>query len=331
MPNVNEPSFQEVLGQCRSMIQVGSKSFSLAAKTFGRENRDGAFLLYGWCRYCDDEIDRASLEENTSPKLLEDRLQHLKEQTKAAYTDEKLAHPVFIAFRHVVQRYGIPQHYPFELLEGMAMDIRKERYQTIDDLLLYCYRVAGTVGLMMSHIMGVNNEKALEHASALGTAMQLTNIARDVKEDAMMGRVYLPLDWLKQANLSPESVLAMEEPEKIAPVVHRLLITAENFYQSGDRGLKYLSFRCACTISAARHIYSEIGSRIQKLGPRAVDKRVWVPLGRKIWVMARGIFKVLWSLPKRLFQPWRRTTIFLICRHATVAACLWSPGMVFLG
>ena len=107
-----------------------------------------------------------------------------------------------MALQYIVRRYGIPAHYASELIEGMAMDVRGIRYANLRELLLYCYRVAGTVGLMMSHVMGLRDESALKHAADLGIAMQLTNIARDVTEDASMGRIYLPLDWLDEANIA---------------------------------------------------------------------------------------------------------------------------------
>jgi 15-cis-phytoene synthase len=148
----------------------------------------------------------------------------------------------------------------------MAMDVRGTRYGTLKELVFYCYRVAGTVGLMMSHVMGLRDETALKHAADLGIAMQLTNIARDIREDAAMGRIYLPLSWLQEAGIRFEEIAAPEHREKLAMLTRRMLREADRYYRSWDLGLWYLSFRSACAVAAARHVYSEIGSSLLRKG-----------------------------------------------------------------
>ena len=175
------PQVRAALRECRWMIQKGSKSFSLAARLFDPATRDAAFFLYGWCRYCDDQVDQAGAP--VTPEELDGRLQALKDNTTAAFSSAPQQEPVFVALQYIVRRHGIPEHYALELIEGMAMDVRATRYASLQDLVLYCYRVAGTVGLMMAHVMGLRDEAALKHAADLGIAMQLTNIARDIVED----------------------------------------------------------------------------------------------------------------------------------------------------
>lgn len=297
----------DAVERCRAMIRGGSKSFSAASKVFGPEKRDAAFLLYGWCRYCDDAIDSAPA--GTSTEALMARLEDLRRRTVGALNGDPDDHPVFVAFRHLARRYRIPAHYPLELLEGMAMDIRRERYRTLDELCLYCYRVAGVVGLMMSHVMGVSREEALTHASHMGIAMQLTNISRDVREDAEMGRLYLPLDWLADAGVDPDRLLDPCNREAVADVVERIVEVAEKYYESGDAGLGYLSFRSACTIASARAVYSAIGHEVVRRGPRAWDERVWIRPGRKAWLMLRAVTRVALGLPGRLLAPWRECAL----------------------
>ena len=178
------------------------------------------------------------------------------------------------------------------------------RYANLRELLLYCYRVAGTVGLMMSHVMGLRDESALKHAADLGIAMQLTNIARDVTEDASMGRIYLPLDWLDEANIALDEIAAPANREKLAMVTLRVLREAERYYRSGDAGLWHLSFRSACAVSAARHVYSEIGALLVERGSRAWDQRTYVTGARKLWVVIRGVLSLIRSAPARIFKPW---------------------------
>ena len=308
------PEVKQALRECRSMIQKGSKSFSLAARLFDPETREAAFFLYGWCRYCDDQVDQAGRRE--SAQELERRLCELREKTVSAFAGETQKEAVFIALRYLARRYSIPPHYALELIEGMAMDVQGTRYQTLSELLLYCYRVAGTVGLMMSHVMGVRTERALRHAANLGIAMQLTNIARDVIEDAEMGRIYLPLEWLEEAGIPKEALSFPMYRGKLALVARRLLVTADGYYRSGDEGFWDLSFRSACAVAAARHVYAEIGSLVVDRGPRAWDERAYVTGARKLRAVARGIRHMLKSVPARFLRPWSPTPIRSVWRHS---------------
>jgi 15-cis-phytoene synthase len=316
MPEALSPQVRAALEQCRWMIAKGSKSFSLAAKLFEPENRHAAFFLYGWCRYCDDQVDDAA--KQGSRDEMERRLQNLKDSTQAAFSGAAQSEAVFIALQYIVQRYGIPSHYALELIEGMAMDVRGTRYRNFDELLLYCYRVAGTVGLMMSHVMGLRDQAALKHAADLGIAMQLTNIARDIIEDAGMGRVYLPLEWVHNAGIEIEQIDAPENRLKLAELARRLLVEAAAYYRSGDAGLWYLSFRSACAVSAARQVYFEIGSMLLKKGPLAWDQRTYVTGARKIWVVMRGVVYLLGSLPVRLMRPWSAAPIQMVWTYSAL-------------
>jgi phytoene synthase len=298
------------------MIKKGSKSFSLAARLFDPATRDAAFFLYGWCRYCDDQVDQVGT--NASQSELAARLKVLKDKTAAAFSFAPQEEPVFIALQYIVHRYGIPSHYALELIEGMAMDVRATRYANLKELLLYCYRVAGTVGLMMAHVMGLRDEAALKHAADLGIAMQLTNIARDIVEDASMGRIYLPLTWLNEAEIQPEKIDAPENRAKLAVLTLRLLREAERYYRSGDEGLWYLSFRSACAVAAARRVYSEIGASLLRKGPRAWDQRTYVTGTRKICMVLRGIASLFRSLPARLFEPWSPAPLRVVWKSSNV-------------
>lgn len=310
------PEVKAALDQCRWMIREGSKSFSLAARLFDAETRDAAFFLYGWCRYCDDQVDEAGKTENQEE--LAQRVKTLKACTPSAFSFAPQPQPVFIALQYVAHRYGIPAHYALELIEGMAMDVRGTRYTTPKELLLYCYRVAGTVGLMMSHVMGLRDERALKHAADLGIGMQLTNIARDVTEDAGRGRVYLPLNWLNEASIAPEEIALPEHREKLARLTLRLLREADRYYRSGDAGLWYLSFRSACAVAAARHVYAEIGSSLLRKGARAWDQRTYVTGPLKLWVMARAVMSVLRSVPGRLWRPWSPAPLRMVWKYSNV-------------
>jgi 15-cis-phytoene synthase len=314
MPEAMSPRVKAALNECRWMITQGSKSFSLAARLFDPDTRDAAFFLYGWCRYCDDQVDRAGMEE--SREQLEQRLTKLSQATRSVFSGAAQDQAVFIAMQYIVHRYAIPAHYALELIEGMAMDARGTRYQTFNDLSLYCYRVAGTVGLMMSHVMGLRNQRALKHAADLGIAMQLTNIARDITEDASMGRIYLPLEWLEEAGIAPEEIAAVKNRSKLALITKRLLQESQRYYLSGDTGLWHLSFRSACAVAAARHVYAEIGSLLLYKGASAWDQRSYVTGRRKLWVMFGGVLEVIASMPARFIRPWSAAPIHTVWRHS---------------
>ncbi len=309
---------QKAVCHSRQMIKVGSLSFSLASQLFGRRTRDAAHCLYSWCRHCDDYLDkvdlRADLSQSERKALKAKHLEELREHTKSAYRGDPQTDPVFVAFQHVAIHYKIPEQYPLDLLDGMAMDASNFMYATQQDLELYCYRVAGVVGLMMVHIMGSNNEKALKHAVCMGNAMQMTNIARDVNEDFQMGRVYLPKEWLESEGLKPEQMLDRTKLPFTAEVVKRLLTLARANYEVGYSGLRFLPFRAALAVAAAGEVYSTIGKIILKRGPEAWDRRAIVPLWRKLLAVGKGMFRVIRIIPSRILRPWERTAIGITWR-----------------
>ena len=246
-----------IIDTSRLIIQRGSKSFAAAARIFDPETRDNAYMLYAWCRHCDDVIDNQELGFNSKPQAAETTrviLEELRSKTQAAIGDEKSTEPVFEGLRYVLKHNEIPGRYPLELLEGFAMDAADYEYKTFDDTLLYCYYVAGVVGVMMAYVMGTRDPAALQRAIDLGIAFQLTNIARDVREDAEINRVYLPADWLADAGLTHDNLLDPENADALAGVVKRLLNEADRYYSSASEGLRALGFRSAWAVAAARGV-----------------------------------------------------------------------------
>src|SRR6185436_15894082 len=163
------------------------------------------------------------------------------------------------------------------MMEGFAWDLEGRRYETLSDLRGYCARVAATVGVLVTFLLGERGAAALARACDLGIAMQLTNIARDVGEDAGRGRLYLPLDWLERAGIDPQGFLG--EPRyspALGGVVRRLLGEADRFYASADVGIDGLPFDCQGAIRAARFIYAEIGAYVARAGFDSVTARAVV-------------------------------------------------------
>src|SRR5271168_2256693 len=198
-----------VLNASRDSIQRGSTSFAAAARLFHPRVRDDAYLLYAWCRHCDDEIDCQVMGHGAvglDPVLAGKKLAELEDKTRRAMAGEPTGDTAFAAFQRVAQRHGVPAHHPLDLLQGFRMDVEGRTYRTLQDTLLYAYHVAGVVGVMMAQVMGVRDIGTLRRASDLGLALQLTNIARDVIEDARVGRIYLSADWLGAVAGSPAAV-----------------------------------------------------------------------------------------------------------------------------
>lgn len=280
-----------VLQASRKAIASGSKSFFTASLLLPAQLRDSAHLLYSWCRHCDDCVDgqRLGFADESANRPPAEVLAYLEQQTGRALAGDSVQEVPFQALSRVVSEYEIPQAYPLALLKGFAMDVRGRAYNTLDDTIHYSYYVAGVVGVMMAHIMGVRDRDALDRAADLGIAFQLTNIARDVIDDAAVGRVYLPDAWIGENGIDRERIAEPRYRAPLATVVAKLLDEAERYYDSARVGIAKLPFREAWSVATARLVYRDIGNLVRKRGPRAWDERVSVSLPRKLgWVMVAG-------------------------------------------
>src|SRR5690606_12975571 len=234
------------------------KSFAAAARLFDASTRDSVALLYAWCRHCDDVIDGQLLgyaRAERDPTTPQQRLQRLRTLTEAAYTDAVPEEPVFQAFARVVRRHAIDRRYPLDLLEGFRLDVEGAHYETLEDTLRYSYHVAGAVGVMMAQIMGVRDEPTLDRACDLGLAFQLTNIARDIAEDAANGRCYIPAAWLHEEGVSRDMLPSPAHAAAASRLSARLVDAAEPYYESALIGIRRLPLRSAWAIAAARNVY----------------------------------------------------------------------------
>ncbi len=281
----------------KTAIAKGSKSFSAAARLLDRRSRQSAQMLYAWCRYCDDQIDsqQDGFAAVAGSSTASSTLEFLRFETRRALAGESVEHDAFIALQRVVKAHGIPDRYPNELLDGFAMDVEQHECQRLEDTLLYCHRVAGVVGVMMAYVMGVRGGDALFRAADLGIAFQLTNIARDVMDDARMGRVYLPAEWLEAARVPPDEVQNARHRAGVFQVVERLLTEADRYYDSSVEGLTSLGWRAAWGIATARHVYRDIGMLVIKRGAKAWDSRTVAGSGRKIYGVWCGLVRSLYT------------------------------------
>jgi 15-cis-phytoene synthase len=271
------------IARCRALLRGGSRSFDAAARLLPRAVRDPATALYAFCRMADDTIDRDSTGGNAELAWLRDRL-------ALAYAGRPLSLPADIAFAHVIRQFAIPRDLPEALLEGFAWDAEGRRYQDLPALRAYAMRVAGSVGAMMAVVMGVRDPDRLAASIDLGVAMQFSNIARDVGEDARFGRLYLPLDWLAEAGIEPDRFLAdPQHSPGLGQVIRRLLEAADGHYRRGAAGIARLPLACRFGIGAASLLYAAIGHEVSRRGHDAVSGRAVVSQGRKAWVLATGL------------------------------------------
>lgn len=288
----------------RATIAHHSKSFALASSLLGARIRDQTAVVYTWCRRADDAVDE---RPGASAADLVGVLAELTAELDAAYLGAA-CDPVLAAFSEVVRARAIPRLYPQELLAGIAMDAVPTRYDTVEDVLGYAWRVAGVVGLMMSHVFGVSDDDALIHAAHLGLAMQLTNICRDVAEDWERGRLYLPDELLAThgaAGLATElgRPLPRAALAPIAATLTDLLALADRYYRSGDRGIRALPWRAALAVSAARRVYAAIGGRIALAKHDVTAGRAFVTGPKKVAHVGAAAVRLALAAPGRLGSP----------------------------
>lgn len=307
------------LAACEQLMRGGSKSFFAASGLLPQRVRIPAIALYAFCRVADDAIDGCGSDEGACERAM----QGLRQRLDAIYAGEPGSIIEDRAMAMVVHRYRIPRALPEALLDGFAWDAAGRRYDTLDELHGYGARVAGSVGAMMAMVMGVRDPHALARACELGNAMQLTNIARDVGEDAANGRLYLPQDWLREAGIDPKAWLRQPVfSDALAGVVGRLLLEADRLYRLGSTGIAALPRDCRGGILAAAMIYAEIGGVVSAQGMDSVSRRAVVGSARKLTLLC--LAKARAQLPMRCAEADALPAIRFLA-EASASAALDGP------
>lgn len=286
---------------CQNVTRQHAKSFYFAAKFLPKAKQPPIYALYALCRHVDDEIDEAELRsEAESAAIVEQWKQNLEaiyanEQSSDSRLKTQNSRLVLLAWRDLLQTYKIPQNLPLELMKGVSQDTYIKRYQTFDELYVYCYRVASTVGLMACEIFGYEGKKTLDYAEKLGIAMQLTNILRDIGEDAEMGRIYLPQEDLKKFNVSEEQILAKRIDANFIELMKFQIARARQYYEESKTGIPMLSKDVRFTVLLALRLYSKILDEIerqnydifkQRAHTTKTQKLLSIP---KIWLEAKKL------------------------------------------
>ena len=276
---------------CRQAIRTGSRSFHMASQLLPQSVRWSAHAMYAFCREADDAIDEADDPEQAIAEMY-----HRLNLIYAGTPHDRAADR---AFADIVSRFAIPRCVPDALLEGFCWDTAGRQYETLSEVKAYAVRVASTVGVMMTLVMGRRDREVLARAADLGIAMQLTNIVRDIGEDARNGRLYLPRQMLHEQGLDADAWLAHPVfcPE-IAEVAGQLLKVADTCYARSQAGVTALPWRCRPAIRAAGLIYAEIGRAIENNGMDSVNRRAVTSKGRKLALLASAMV-----VPGRLGKP----------------------------
>lgn len=284
----------ELVAGAFAAIQNGSKSFRAASRLFDPLTRERAWLLYCWCRHCDDQCDGQSLglAGGASGSVAE-----LRRKTAAAVAGEETGELPFDALRQLLSECAIPRRLLDDHLDGFGLDEFGWQPATEEDLVRYCYHVAGSVGCMMAVVMGVDpaDEETLERAADLGIAFQLSNIVRDIREDLASGRCYLPREWLEEFGMVRARLFAPEHEAALLEIVRRLVERIDLYERNARIGVPRLPFRSRLAVLAALRIYGAIGRRVGRLGATAWDSRVTVGRAEKLAFLVPSLAEAMAS------------------------------------
>ncbi|MGI8542759.1 MAG: phytoene/squalene synthase family protein [Aridibacter sp.] len=304
---MNPRELKEAYKYCESVTKEHAKSFYFANKFLPKDKQKAVYALYALCRNVDDEVDEAEVRSEAEAiraveiwqaklnEVYEGKIQHSTFKIQSSEPEILNSELVFIAWEDMLRQHEIPQEIPLDLMKGVLMDTHKNRYETFEELYVYCYRVASTVGLMSSEILGYSDKSALEFAEALGIAMQLTNILRDVKEDAEMNRIYLPQEDLKKFCVSEDQIFANKIDGNFIEMMKFQIQRARHFYKKGEKGIPLLEKDARFCVLLASRIYGQILNEIEKQNFNVFKQRAFTTKSQKllsvpkIWREARNL------------------------------------------
>lgn len=295
------PDRSVLVGSARRAILKGSKSFAIASHLFDRETRERVWLLYAWCRRCDDIIDAQDHGGALGPQSgAPQRLLAVRELTTRAFAGRETGDEAFDALGVVARETGLTLDMASAVIDGFALDAQDWQPHSEADLMRYCWHVAGAVGVMMAVVMGVpsDDEDTLDRACDLGLAFQLANIARDVEEDDAAGRCYIPQDWLAELDIPPGEQMKPHYRPALTTLVARMCRTAHVHQCSARVGAARLKGRQRWAILAAAGIYGEIARDVARRGEMAWDHRTVVSNVRKLGFVGKAAWEALRSVPR---------------------------------
>lgn len=310
---------ESLVAKSHDIIAEGSKSFAAASRLFDTVTRERVWMLYAWCRRCDDIADAQDMGgELGDQSNIAHRVKSIRVLTRRALDGEATADVAFDAFGQVASETGLTLQHAEDVIGGFELDAQDWRPRTEADLARYCYHVAGAVGVMMAKVMGVSDddEYTLDRACDLGLAFQLANIARDLDEDDRADRCYLPTEWLAEEDIEPGQLMKPHHQWERADLASRLVLKMDRHAKAARLGTVNLPFRSRWAILAAANIYSEIGHEVRRRGPHAWDRRVVVSKWRKLQLIGSALIDAMRNdpVPPDEMPEWTRGEILLDVR-----------------
>jgi 15-cis-phytoene synthase len=269
-------SLDACYGVCREIARVHSKTFYLSSLFLAPAKRRAVWAAYAFCRTADDIVDRVAPAR--------ERLAAIDAWERGlldAY-DGRAAEPIYVAFADAARRFAIPLEPALDLLRGARTDVTVHRYETYDDLREYCYLVASTVGLLVMPVLGTASSAAARYGIALGRAMQMTNVLRDVGEDARMGRIYLPLEDLRRFGCTEASIASGIVDDRFRELMRFEIARVRTLYAQAEPGIALLAPESRYTVRLALSLYRRILDRIEANRYDVFTRRAYVPLRTKL-------------------------------------------------
>lgn len=287
---VEDERLRNAYATCRQITRKHAKTFYMATRFLPNHKQRSIFAIYALCRFLDDIVDE--MEDLITQKIIDkkyvhDQIDDCKTKLEGTYQGHYYENPIYIAFADVLRQYDIPIEWPFELMEGVSMDLTKNRYQTFDDLYDYSYKVASIVGLITSEVFGYTTDEARQHAIDLGIAMQLTNILRDVGEDLEKDRIYLPREELENFGVTEQDLFNHNKTDGFVALMQFQIDRARDYYRSADKGIPLLDKDSRIPVYLARYNYARILDEIENNRYNVFDQRAYVSKLQKLSVIPK--------------------------------------------
>jgi len=279
---------------CQEKAAHSGSSFYYSFLFLPADQRRAITALYAFCREVDDVVDECS-----DNGVARSKLDWWRSEIDRCFTG-KPSHPVSQALQEPIRNFNLPVEYFHEIIDGMQMDLDQNRYESFSELALYCHRVAGIVGLLSAEIFGYRHRDTLKYAEELGTAFQLTNILRDVREDAARGRIYLPLEELLEYRVNPHDLLKGAVTDGMQPLFHAQALRARDYYRRAMHHLHPLDRYPQRSGVIMAEIYQRLLDEIQADGYRVMEQRIVLTPLRKLWIA--------WSTARRERRHHRKHT-----------------------
>lgn len=295
---VGDDRLKDAYIECRAITRHHAKTFYMATRFLPNKKQRGIFAIYSLCRYIDDLVDEAEDLVSKKELSIDDinrKLDGWKQKLLDTYEGKQHDNPILIAFSDVLRNYDIPIELPFELMEGVCMDLYKDRYETFEEVYDYSYKVASIVGLMTSEVFGYSSDDALDYAVDLGIAMQLTNILRDVGEDLRKGRIYLPQEDLDQFGVTEENLFNYQRDDAFRELMSFQIDRARHYYDQSDFGIPLLSADSRLPVYMARYNYSRILDKVEENDFNVFEHRAYLNATEKLSIVPRILYQMKFS------------------------------------